>query len=77
MSCCEDPPVADNAASAYKRTVYSYSALPRPGVFSRLLSANDASKCGRLHMRLTAGQTAWWNRRYCYRYSDRKQYRCI
>jgi len=78
MSCCENPSVADNAAPAPLRTNSSYNTLPRPGVLNRLHSADDThERYRRLHMRLTAGQTAWWNRLNSYRYINRKQYRCI
>ena len=79
MSCCEDPSVTNNAASAC--IVYvafgsrMYNTLPRPGVLSRLDSADDA-RHDRWNSRLAAGQVRWWNGRTTYRSIDRKQYRC-
>jgi len=65
MSCCEDPPVTDNAASTLIRTECLHQTMPRPGVFDRLDSADDTRRRnGRWENRRAAGQTGWWTHRW-------------
>ena len=69
MSCCEDPTVADNAATALIRRYFDET-LPRPRVPRRLDPAYDArQQTCRPKSRLTTRQVAFrtWNRSICKR----------